>query len=58
MFEVITMEDELSAAVREGRSDVGDMLRRRGIMSLRDAVTDLFRRGETSLDELLPMLNC
>lgn len=58
VYEVIPMDDELSAAVREGRSDVGDMLRRRGIMSLRDAVTDMFRRGETSLDELIPMLNC
>ena len=29
----------------------------RGIPSLRDAVVDLFRRGQTSLDEVIPLLN-
>jgi type II general secretion pathway (GSP) E protein len=58
VYEVIPIDDELSAAIREGRSDVGDLLRQRGIMSLRDSVTAMFRRGETSLDELIPMLNC
>ncbi len=58
VYEVIPMDDELSAAVREGRSDVADMLRRRNITSLRDSVAEMFRRGETSLDELIPMWNC
>ncbi len=58
VYEVIPMDDAFSAAVRHGRSDVGELLHERGIASLRDAVVDLFRRGETSLDELIPLLNC
>ena len=58
VYEVIPLDDELSEAIRDGRSDVGALLRRRNIISLRDSVTTMFRRGETSLDELIPMLNC
>ena len=51
------MDDELAAAVRSGRTDVAPLQAERGIPSLRDAVVDLFRRGETSLDEVIPLLN-
>ena len=57
VYEVIPMDDELAAAVRSGRTDVAPLLAERGIPSLRDAVVDLFRRGETSLDEVIPLLN-
>ncbi|GFI54894.1 type II secretion system protein E [Alistipes sp.] len=57
VYEVIPLDDELAAAARAGHTDVAPMLAARGISSLRDAVIDLFRRGETSLDELIPMLN-
>lgn len=49
--------DCLSAAARDGLSDVAPLLAARGIPSLKDAVVDLFLRGETSLDELIPLLN-
>lgn len=58
VYEVIPMDDELSAAVRDGQSDVTRLLSARGIPSLKDAVVDLFLRGDTSLDELIPLLNC
>lgn len=57
VYEVIPMDDELSAAVRNGLADVAPMLAERGIPSLKDAVVGLFLRGETSLDELIPLLN-
>lgn len=57
VYEVIPMDDELSAAARGGQADVAPLLTRRGILSLRDAVVGLFLRGETSLDELIPLLN-
>ena len=57
VYEVIPMDDALSAAVRAAQSDVGELLRERGVTSLRDSVVDLFRCGETSLGELIPLLN-
>lgn len=57
VYEVIPMDDELSAAVRNGLSDVAPLLAARGIPSLKDAVVGLFLHGETSLDELIPLLN-
>lgn len=57
VYEVIPMDEGLSAAARNSQSEIGDLLRERGITSLKDAVIDLFRRGETSLDELIPLLN-
>lgn len=58
VYEVIPMDDELAAAARSGLSDVAPLLAERGIASLKDAVVELFLRGETSLDELIPLLNC
>ena len=57
VYEVIPLDEELANAARSGVSDIGPMLRERGIVSLRDAVVGLFLRGETSLDELIPLLN-
>lgn len=37
--------------------DIGPLLSARGISSLRDAVVGLLLRGETSLEELIPLLN-
>lgn len=58
VYEVIPMDDELAAAARGGRSDIAPLLAERGIPSLRDAVVGLLLRGETSPDELIPLLNC
>ena len=57
VYEVIPLDDELAAAARAGRADVAPLLAERGIPSLRDAVVELFRRGETSIDEVIPLLN-
>lgn len=57
VYEVIPMDDELAAAARGGQTDISPLLAARGIPSLQDAVVGLFLRGETSLDELIPLLN-
>lgn len=57
VYEVIPMDDELSAAARCGQTDIAPLLAARGIPTLKEAVVGLFLRGETSLDELIPLLN-
>lgn len=57
VYEVIPMDDELSAAARAGQSEVGELLKARGIISLKESVISLFLQGKTSLDELIPLLN-
>ena len=57
VYEVIPMDEGLSAAARNSQSEIDDLLCERDITSLKDAVIDLFCRGETSLDELIPLLN-
>lgn len=56
IYEVIPLDDGLSQAVRESRADVAADLEKRGIVSLKASALQLFRNGETSLDELLPVL--
>lgn len=57
VYEVIPLDDELAAAARAGQADVAALLAARGIATLRDAVVELLLRGETSLDEVIPLLN-
>lgn len=57
VYEVIPIDGALAEAARRGQADIAPLLAERGITSLREAVIDLFRRGETSLDELIPLLN-
>ena len=56
IYEVIPIDDELSAAARHEETDIGGKLRERDIISLREAGIDLFRRGKTSLEEVIQLL--
>lgn len=56
IYEVIPVDDELAAAARRGETDIEDLLRKRGIISLREAGIELFRRGETALEEVVQLL--
>lgn len=58
VYEVIPMDEELSSAARGMQTDVATLLAARGIRTLREAVVELFLRGETSLDEVIPLLTC
>jgi general secretion pathway protein E/type IV pilus assembly protein PilB len=57
VYEVIPMDEGLSAAARTRRADIAPLLAERGIPTLRDAVVALFAAGETSLDEIIPLLD-
>lgn len=54
--EVIPIDDELAEAVRESRPDIAPLLKKRGITTLKDSALDLFLSGQTSLEEVLPLL--
>lgn len=56
IYEVIPVDRELAEAVRASRDDISEVLARRGIVSLKESALRLFSSGETSPDELLPML--
>lgn len=58
VYEVIPLDDELSAAIRCGQTDIAPLLTERGILPLKKAIVELFLHGETSFDELIPLLNC
>lgn len=56
IYEVIPIDDELAEAVRESRSDIAPLLKKRGITTLKNSALDLFLSGQTSLEEVLPLL--
>ena len=56
IYEVIPIDDELAEAVRESRPDIAPLLEKRGITTLKDSALDLFLSGQTSLEEVLPLL--
>jgi general secretion pathway protein E/type IV pilus assembly protein PilB len=56
IYEVIPLDDELAAAARREEADIEEMLRRLGIITLREAGIELFRRGDTSLEEVVQLL--
>ncbi len=56
IYEVIPMDDELAVAARHEESDIEPFLHERGIISLREAGTELLTRGDTSLEEIVQLL--
>jgi general secretion pathway protein E/type IV pilus assembly protein PilB len=56
IYEVIPIDDELSVAIRNTESDIEPLLKTRGIVSLKDAGLEMLKKGETSLEELIPLL--
>ncbi|MCM1177251.1 MAG: GspE/PulE family protein [Clostridium sp.] len=57
IYEVLRMDKDLSLAVRDNLADAGDLLSAKGISTLRDSALSLFADGETSLEEILPLLD-
>ena len=57
VYEVIKLDERLSAAVKAGEHNVDDYLRSRGVRTLKDSAMALYENGETSFEEIISMLD-
>ncbi len=56
VFEIIEICEELHLAVKAGKTEINDYMKSRQISRLSSSAYELFCRGESSLDEVLPVL--
>ncbi len=56
VYEVIPIDQELADNIKEGQFQVDALLKERGIRSLAENAFDLFAQGETSIEEIYPLL--
>ncbi len=56
LYEVITIDYELGEMIKNGNFAVRNELKERGIKTLAENAFDLFESGETSINEVYPML--
>jgi type IV pilus assembly protein PilB len=56
VYEVIPVDAELSEMIKNNRHDVADALKERGVKTLAENAFELFEKGETSIDEIYPLL--
>lgn len=57
IYEIIKMDNYLSAAVKDGRQDVWQYLAGKDVKSLSDSAWALYENGETTYEEIIPLLN-
>jgi general secretion pathway protein E/type IV pilus assembly protein PilB len=56
VYEVIPLDRELSTLVKAGDMNVDEVLKEKGIGTLSANAFDLFAAGETSIEEIYPLL--
>lgn len=56
IYEVIPIDAELSAMVKENVLNINEQLQQRNINTLKGKATELLKNGDTSLEELYPIL--
>lgn len=56
VFEVITIDEELSFEIKASNHKVDALLKQRKIKTLAENAFELFRAGETTIDEIYPLL--
>lgn len=56
VFEIVEICEELRQAVKAGKTEINDYLKSRQISKLSSSAYELFCRGESSLEEVLPLL--
>lgn len=57
IYEVIPIDSFLSSAIRDRRQDIKTYLKQKQIKTLHDSAISLYLNGETSFEEILPILN-
>ena len=57
IYEIIRMDGHLSAAIKDGVQNVREYLVQKGVKTLKDSAMSLYESGETSYEEILPLLN-
>ncbi|MFN3402673.1 MAG: GspE/PulE family protein [Cytophagaceae bacterium] len=56
VYEVIPIDAELALKIKNGVFDVADQLKERGVRTLSENAFELFERGDTTLEEIYPLL--
>lgn len=56
IFEVINIDEDLSLEIKSGNYKINDLLKDRKIKTLAENAFDLFANGETSIEEIYPIL--
>ena len=56
IYEVIPIDNEISNAIKDGINNVDDILKRKGITTIKEAATMLYEQNETSYEEILPII--
>jgi general secretion pathway protein E/type IV pilus assembly protein PilB len=56
VYEVIPVDLELAQRIKAGHSQIADLLNERGIQTLAENAFHIFSQGDTSLEEIYPLL--
>jgi type IV pilus assembly protein PilB len=56
VYEIIPIDHELAEYIKSNRFEIGDVLKKKKISTLGDNAFTLFREGETSIEEIYPLL--
>ena len=56
VYEVIPIDQELSAEIKGGNMNINGMLKERGVRTLAENAFNFFSAGQTSLEEIYPLL--
>lgn len=56
VYEVIPVDQDFALAIKNGQLQISDLLSQKGIGTLAGNAFELFKNGETSLDEVYPLL--
>ncbi|WP_225307301.1 GspE/PulE family protein [Adhaeribacter soli] len=56
VYEVIPVDADLAERIKSQQFEVSDLLRERGIKTLTENAFELFEQGETSIEEIFPLL--
>lgn len=56
IYEVIPVDKQIQQAIRSSQNDIENLLKERGITTLKDSAMELLNRGETTMEEILPII--